>query len=126
MYIYGDIIAIIKANCNCKLNTLRLIGSEESSGLQNSVDYRLCQHFHVECTGIADTDLWRYAGSPKADSGLSKFSDVSSVASYAADAMAWAVENGIVAGANGALMPQDSATRAQVATILQQFIKVTS
>lgn len=72
------------------------------------------------------TILWRYAGSPKADSGLSKFSDVGSVASYAADAMAWAVENGMIAGANGALMPQDNATRAQVATILQRFIEATA
>ncbi|MEM5766725.1 MAG: S-layer homology domain-containing protein, partial [Bacillota bacterium] len=71
------------------------------------------------------TILWRYAGSPKVDSGLSNFSDVGSVASYAADAMAWAVENGMIAGANGALMPQGNATRAQVATILQQFIAAT-
>ena len=70
--------------------------------------------------------MWRYAGSPKADSGLSKFSDVSSVASYAADAMAWAAESGIVAGADGALMPQANATRAQVAAILQRFIEATA
>ncbi len=70
------------------------------------------------------TILWRYAGLPKAGGDLSKFSDAGSVANYAADAMAWAVENGIIAGANGALMPQDNATRTQVAAILQRFIKV--
>ena len=69
------------------------------------------------------TILWRYAGSPKAGDELSKFSDAGSVASYAAEAMAWAVEKGILAGANGALMPKDNATRAQVAAILQRFIK---
>ena len=69
------------------------------------------------------TILWRYAGSPKAGGDLSKFSNAGSVANYAADAMAWAVENGIIAGANGALMPQDNATRAQVAAVLQRFIK---
>lgn len=67
------------------------------------------------------TILWRYAGSPKAVGELSRFSDAGSVADYAAPAMAWAVDNGILEGANGALMPQDSATRAQVAAILQRF-----
>ncbi len=70
--------------------------------------------------------LWRYAGSPKASGDLHKFSDAGSVASYAADPMAWAVENGILVGGNGALMPKDNATRAQVAAILQRFITKTA
>ncbi|NLK37443.1 MAG: S-layer homology domain-containing protein [Epulopiscium sp.] len=69
--------------------------------------------------------LWRYAGSPKTDSDLSKFSDVGNVSSYAVDPMVWAVEKGILHGSNGALMPQDSATRAQVAAILQRFMELT-
>ena len=72
------------------------------------------------------TILWRYAGSPKASGDLNKFSDGNSVSGYAAEAMAWAVENGIIAGANGALMPKENATRAQVAAILERFIKVIS
>lgn len=72
------------------------------------------------------TILWRYAGSPKADGELSKFSDSGSVAGYAADAMAWAAKNGIVTGANGDLTPQNNANRAQVATILQRFIENTA
>jgi hypothetical protein len=71
------------------------------------------------------TILWRYAGSPKASGELSGFSDVGSVASYAMDAMTWAVESGIISGADGALMPQANATRAQVAAILQRFIEAT-
>lgn len=35
--------------------------------------------------------------------------------------MAWAVENGIVSGSNGALMPTNPATRAQVAAILMRY-----
>jgi len=35
--------------------------------------------------------------------------------------MAWAVENSIVTGAKGVLLPQDNATRAQVAAVLQRF-----
>lgn len=54
---------------------------------------------------------------------MSRFSDGVSVAGYAADAMIWAVENGIIEGANGLLMPQDIATRAQVAAVLQRFIE---
>ena len=69
------------------------------------------------------TILWKYAGSPKSSGDLSKFSDTDSVASYAEDAMAWALEHGIIAGSNGALMPKGNATRAQVAAILQKFIK---
>jgi hypothetical protein len=72
------------------------------------------------------TILWRYAGSPKAAGDLSRFSDAGSVSGYAVDAMAWAVENGIIKGENGALMPRDSATRAQAAAILQRFIEATA
>lgn len=69
------------------------------------------------------TILWRYAGSPKAGGDLSRFSDAGSVASYAIDAMVWMAENDIITGENGALMPQNNATRAQVAAILQRYIK---
>ena len=67
------------------------------------------------------TILWRYAGSPKVNGNLSAFTDSDSVASYAKDAMAWAVENNIVAGAGGKLMPTGNATRAQVAAILMRY-----
>lgn len=72
------------------------------------------------------TILWRYAGSPKTDGDLSKFSDAKNVSSFAYEAMVWAVEKGIINGSNGALMPQDNATRAQVAAILQRFIESTT
>lgn len=68
------------------------------------------------------TILWRYAGSPAASGDLSRFSDSSKVSSYAVEAMAWAVENGIINGADGKLLPQDNATRSQVAAILQRFV----
>ena len=59
------------------------------------------------------TMMYRYAGSPKADGKLDSFSDAASVSTYAADAMQWAVANGIVNGSNGKLNPQNNATRAQ-------------
>ena len=70
------------------------------------------------------TMMYRYAGSPKADGKLDSFSDAASVSTYAADAMQWAVANGIVNGSNGKLNPQNNATRAQVAVILMRFCEM--
>ena len=70
------------------------------------------------------TMMYRYAGSPKADGKLDSFSDSASVSTYAADAMQWAVANGIVNGSNGKLNPQDNATRAEVAAILMRFCEM--
>ena len=70
------------------------------------------------------TMMYRYAGSPKADGKLDSFSDAASVSTYAADAMQWAIANGIVNGSNGKLNPQNNATRAQVAAILMRFCEM--
>ena len=70
------------------------------------------------------TMLYRYAGTPAANGSLSDFSDAASVSSYAANAMQWAVANGIVNGSNGKLNPQNNATRAQVAAILMRFCEM--
>ncbi len=72
------------------------------------------------------TILWRYAGAPRAEGDLGRFSDADKVSGYAIDTMAWAVENGIINGTSGKLMPQDNATRAQVAAIMQRFIGITA
>lgn len=70
------------------------------------------------------TMLYRYAGSPAVSGSLNQFSDVSSVSNYATDAMAWAVQNGLISGmGNDTLAPQGQATRAQVAAILQRFLE---
>lgn len=54
---------------------------------------------------------------------LSRFVDASAVSGYAKDAMSWAVAEGLISGmGNGSLAPDNSATRAQVATILMAFI----
>ncbi|BDF68496.1 hypothetical protein CE91St43_24680 [Oscillospiraceae bacterium] len=68
------------------------------------------------------TILWRYAGSPSAGAGQD-FADESTIAVYAADAVDWARANGIVNGKEGNRFdPQGSATRAQVATILRNYM----
>ena len=50
------------------------------------------------------------------------FTDVSSISDYAAEAMAWAVDAGLMAGMpDGRLAPDGSATRAQTAVILMRL-----
>ena len=54
---------------------------------------------------------------------LSGYGDSASVHSWAADGMAWAVGEGIITGKPGSLLaPTDSATRAEVATMLMRFL----
>ena len=67
--------------------------------------------------------LWRAAGSPETTKTLSSYADASSVSDWALTAMAWAVDNGIISGMGGSsLAPQTTATRAQVAVMLMQFV----
>lgn len=66
--------------------------------------------------------LYRYAGGPSTAGDLSAYADADSVSAYASDAMAWCVENGILNGTDGnRLAPAASATRAEVAAVLQRF-----
>ena len=67
------------------------------------------------------TMLWRYAGEPKATAKLSAYPDAAKVSDYAADALSWAVETGLIRGLDGNLAPQGTATRAQVATVLMRY-----
>ena len=54
---------------------------------------------------------------------LSKYSDAGKISSWAHDVMAWAVSKGYISGMTATtLAPQGSATRAQVAAILQRYL----
>ena len=64
--------------------------------------------------------LYRYAKAVKTKGDLSRFSDADQVSTWAAEAMVWAVESGIIQGANGKLNP--TATRAEVAAMLERFV----
>lgn len=69
--------------------------------------------------------LYRYAGAPVSDvAALSYYKDFTDVSGYAANAMAWAVQNGILTGTKGSLLPKESATRAQLAAILTRYLKL--
>lgn len=55
---------------------------------------------------------------------LQEFTDAATVSDYAIPAMGWAVQNGLISGmGDQTLAPAGSATRAQVASILQRFIE---
>ena len=66
--------------------------------------------------------LYRNAGKPAVSGDLAAFSDASAVASWASDAMIWAVSEGLVKGSGSNLNPAATATRAQVVTILYRLM----
>lgn len=73
------------------------------------------------------TMLHRYVVSLGKDNGqrsdLAAFTDLDMLMGYAADAMAWAVANGVINGVSETeLGPQQSANRAQTVTILHRII----
>ena len=56
---------------------------------------------------------------------LSAYADGSSVGAYARTAMAWAIETGLIQGVKDSyLAPKDTATRAQVATVLMRYSEI--
>lgn len=66
--------------------------------------------------------LYRMMGSPETEATLDNYTDKNTVQSWAKDAMAWAVEQGIVSGfEDNTLRPQNKATRAQVCSILVRY-----
>lgn len=68
--------------------------------------------------------LWRAAGSPSTSKNLTGYADANAVSDWAVEALAWAVDNGIISGMSGSsLAPQNTATRAQVAVMLIQFVE---
>ncbi len=71
------------------------------------------------------TLLYRYVGQPDVSNDLEAFKDAKTVSSYSQNAMKWAVEKGIISGQpNGTIQPKGEATRAQVASIMERFIKL--
>lgn len=72
--------------------------------------------------------LYRYAKDSGMDVSmkgtLTNFPDAKQASSYATEALQWAVGAGLINGMDGKLNPQGNATRAQVATILMNFNKL--
>lgn len=68
--------------------------------------------------------LWRYAGEPTGKkAALSSFTDAGKASEYALPALRWAVQNEIVRGkGNNRLDPAGTATRAEVAQMLMNYL----
>lgn len=68
--------------------------------------------------------LWHYAGEPEAQPGRD-FEDESTISEYAATAVDWARENGIISGKTGNRFdPKSSMTRAEVAVVLYNYMNL--
>ena len=70
--------------------------------------------------------MYRYAalqnrGLSADGTAFDEFPDKESVSEYAVGAMRWAVANGVISGSDGRLLPQNTATRAQVAQIIYNY-----
>lgn len=71
------------------------------------------------------TVLHRLCGEPEAGGDLSEFADADAVHDWAQDAMAWAVETGLVTGyEDGTLRPRVNANRAVVCTLLARLAEL--
>ncbi len=73
------------------------------------------------------TMLYRMAGSPAVSStdDLYMYTDGNLVQSYARNAVAWALSNGLLNGyGDGSLKPTGAATRAEVCTLIMRFLGV--
>ena len=68
--------------------------------------------------------LYHYAGHPQIEGQDFEFSDLDAVSAYAVTAVQWAVENGIISGTgNNLLSPGETASRAQVAQMLKNYLE---
>ena len=66
--------------------------------------------------------LYRYAGEPSVSADLSAYTDTVDISPYASKAVEWCVAKGILSGESATrLAPQDTATRAECAAMLQRF-----
>lgn len=76
--------------------------------------------------------MYRYAAhaghsTAATDTGVyGSFPDQGSVSAFAGDAMKWAVSARLINGSDGSLLPQNTATRAQVAQIILNFCRYTA
>ena len=67
--------------------------------------------------------LYRASGADAGSAELSAFADSKAVSSWAAEAMSWAVEQGVITGKKGNLLdPGGTASRAEVAVMLQRYL----
>ncbi|MDR2360919.1 MAG: S-layer homology domain-containing protein [Oscillospiraceae bacterium] len=89
----------------------RSLGISDGSGLNDDVSREQIV-----------TMLWRFAGEPQA-SGTGGISDSDSVSGWAYSAVSWALSEGIIQGyEDNTFRPGNSASRAEVAVLIQRFL----
>lgn len=69
------------------------------------------------------TILYRQAGEPEAEGALTGYPDASAVADWAADAMSWSVQTGVINGADGKLVPAGNCLRVEAAKMIAVFLQ---
>lgn len=68
--------------------------------------------------------LWRWEGKPISRESLAEFQDIGEISDYAMPAIRWAVEQNVVSGKGGGILdPRGNATRAEVASMLNRYLK---
>ena len=68
--------------------------------------------------------LWRYNKEPAATDRELHFSDADRARGYALEALRWAAENGVISGKGGGVLdPSGTATRAETAQMLKNFLE---
>lgn len=65
--------------------------------------------------------LWRRAEYPSAPVNLNAYADGAQVSGYAQDAMRWAISIGLIQGSDGKLLPQNTLSRAELATMVMRL-----
>ena len=85
----------------------RLVSREELAALI----YRYAELIELDLTGIDDE-------------AFAEFDDAETVLPWFVENMKWAINAGIVKGDNGSLLPQDRATRAEAAAMVNRFIQM--
>jgi hypothetical protein len=68
--------------------------------------------------------LWRYCGEPTSEQQSTNFDDEEKISSWAADAVCWAAEQGILKGSENKFNPQSNANRAQGAQIILNLAEI--
>ncbi|MBQ3085156.1 MAG: S-layer homology domain-containing protein [Clostridia bacterium] len=69
------------------------------------------------------TMVWRYLGEPEGEGSLNRFTDKNKIDGWAKAAMEWAIEYNVISGrGDGTLDPDGSATRAETAQLLKNFL----
>ena len=90
------------------------------AGLAEGVgENRLAPHQPIKREEMALL-LYRYAMASGNDTAVEGAADAEDASPWAQEAMAWAVEQGVLQGDSGGLRPQDTATRAEAAQVLQR------